>query len=350
MKVKAPGRVNIIGEHTDYNDGYVLPFAINRYVEVEIEDSEFYRFYSETLNECIELRELHKTGTWVDYIIGVIFSFENRGYKIPPISVKINSNLPIGGGLSSSAALEVATAFAISKKFGFDIPNFEMVNVAREAEMNFVGVKCGIMDQFVSIYSRKDFAIFLDTKTLDFKYIPLRLMGYEMYIINSKVKHELSFSEYNVRKEECEKILAVLGKRSFRELKRSDLNLLSGFLKKRAQHVIEENERVLSAVEQLIKGNFKKLGELLYESHESLRYLYEVSCDETDFIVEYLKAKEGILGARMIGGGFGGSVLVLAEVDRFGTIINSLIENYYEKFGIELEYYKIESSDGVSIL
>ncbi|MCD6449675.1 MAG: galactokinase [Thermotogaceae bacterium] len=347
MKVKAPGRINIIGEHTDYNDGYVLPFAVDRYVFLSIERAEKYIFRSETMNETVEMDELKKLNSWTDYIVGVIKSFEKRGCRVPPVKIEVSSNLPMGAGLSSSAALEVATAFAISEYFGFNLPKLELVKISREAEVEFVGVRCGVMDQFTSAFGKEDHAIFLDTMTLNYEYVPLKLEGYEINLVDSNVKHELSSSEYNKRRQECEEVLRLLGKRSFREVKVDELNKLSTVLRKRAKHVLEENKRVLKSVEALKEGDFETLGKLLFDSHESLRNLYEVSCEETDFIVDFLREKSGILGARMVGGGFGGGVIVLSGKGTFEDIKEELFKAYKEKFGIELSFFQIESADGV---
>jgi galactokinase len=348
LKVKAPGRVNLIGEHTDYNDGFVLPFAIDRYVELEIEESDKFCFYSNNLNEEVKLSSLQKTNSWADYVVGVIKEIEKRGYKIQPVKIKVDSNIPIGAGLSSSAALEVASAYAISKYFGLNLSKIDIVKISREAEANFVGVNCGIMDQFASAFSKKDYAIFLDTMTLDFQFVPLNLKGYEIFVIDSNVKHELSSSEYNLRRQECESALEIIGKDSFRNVTREDLKLLNGTLLKRVQHILEENERVLKTVEVLKENEIKKIGEYLYQSHESLRYLYEVSCDETDFIVDFLKEKDGIIGARMVGGGFGGGVIVISKEGSFESIEKLLENEYYSRFSIRPTFYKLNSSDGVT--
>ncbi|PLV59920.1 galactokinase [Thermotoga sp. KOL6] len=347
MKVKAPGRVNIIGEHTDYNDGYVLPFAVNKFVFLSLERTKKFIFHSETMNETVEMDEPKKLNKWTDYISGVIRAFEKRGFVVPPVKIVISSNLPVGVGLSSSAALEVAAAYAISEHFGFNVTKLELVRIAREAEVEFVGVKCGIMDQFTSAFGKKGHAIFLDTMTLNYEYVPLELEGVEINLVDSNVKHELSSSEYNKRRQECEEVLRILGKKSFREVKLEELGKLPGTLKKRAQHVLEENERVLKSVQALRKRDFEMLGKLLFSSHESLRDLYEVSCEETDFIVEFLRKKEGVLGARMVGGGFGGGVIVLSKKGVFEKIKEDLARSYKKRFEIDLTFHKIESADGV---
>ncbi len=344
---KAPGRINIIGEHTDYNDGLVLPFAVDRYVWAEIEESDEFEVISEEFNEKKVFKSPEKTGTWADYIIGVIWAFEKRGYKVKPLKIRIYSNLPMGAGLSSSAALEVSVTYGISKVMNFNIDEMEIVRIARSSEVEFVGVRCGIMDQFTAVFAKKDHAIFLDTMDLSYEYIPLDLKGYEIHLVDSKVKHELASSEYNKRRQECEEVLKVLKKSSFRKINREDLAKLEGVLLKRAKHVLDENDRVKASVEALKRGDMTKLGELLIRSHESLRDLYEVSCEETDFIVDFLVNKDGILGARMVGGGFGGGVIVLSREGFFSKYEESLKTAYKERFGKDLEILEVRSSDGV---
>ncbi len=349
-KFRAPGRVNIIGEHTDYNDGFVLPFSIDMHVQVKLRRSNSHRFivYSEYFDEHFESDEIKRTGKWVDYIIGVVWAFEEDGYKVDPMEIHVESNLPMGVGLSSSAALEVSVGYGLSKIMNYGIAKMELVRIARKAEVEFVGVKCGVMDQFTAVFGRKDNAIFLDTMKMEFEYIPLNLGEFEFKLIDSKVKHELSFSEYNRRRRECEEILKILGKRSFRELAIDDLkDLKDEKLRKRGTHVLEENRRVLESVEHLKRGEMIELGRLLYESHYSLRDLYEVSCEEVDFIVDFLRECESVAGARMVGGGFGGGIIVLVKKGRFNEIFGRLRESYRRIFGRNLDYLDLKSAGGV---
>ena len=344
---RAPGRINIIGEHTDYNDGFVLPFAVNKYIWVEMEESDRFIVISEEFGDEKVFEKPERSGTWADYIMGVVWSFEKRGYKVRPLRMRIHSNLPVGAGLSSSAALEVSVTYGISEVMGFKIGKMEIVKIARSSEVDFVGVRCGIMDQFTAVFAKKDHAIFLDTRDLTYEYIPLDLEGYEIYLVDSNVKHELASSEYNRRRQECEEVLRILNKRSFRDVQEDDLKKLRGNLFKRAKHVLDENERVKKSVEALKSKNMEELGKLLVESHRSLRDLYEVSCEETDFIVDFLVNKSGILGARMVGGGFGGGVIVLAKEGVFSKYSENLKRIYKEKFGRNLDIFEVRSSDGV---
>ncbi|HEY8540984.1 MAG TPA: galactokinase [Pseudothermotoga sp.] len=349
-RFRAPGRVNIIGEHTDYNDGFVLPFAIDRYVEVEIKPSDKYIFTSQMMNETISLEKFQKLGKWTDYIMGVVWAIEQEGYKTTPVQVNVFSNLPVGAGLSSSAALEIATAYGISEVFGLKIDKMKLVQIGVKAEREFVGVRCGVMDQFTAVFAKKDYAIFLDTSNLKYEYVPLNLNDFELALIDSNTKHELSSSEYNKRREECETVLKKLDKKSFRDISYEDLAKLDSVLRKRARHVLDENKRVTLSVRALKNSEIFLLGSLLYESHVSLRDLYEVSCDETDFIVGFLRGELGILGARMVGGGFGGSVLVLARAGCIKGAFEELEKSYFERFGKKPTLIKIKSNDGVHMV
>ncbi len=348
MTVSSPGRVNIIGEHVDYNDGFVLPFAISKRTWVDAKRSEKFVISSRGYGR-VEISSLKKTGKWTDYVTGVLKELESSGFKVPPVEIKIWSDLPAGSGLSSSAALETAVAFAISELLNLKLGKMDIVNISVRAERNFVGVQCGVMDQYTAVFSRKGQAMLLDTMKITHEYIPLNLNGLSFALIDSKVKHSLSSGEYNKRREETRRVLEILKKSSYRDVKIKDLEKISDtVLKKRAIHVLEETKRVVRAAEFLRSGKMKDLGELLYESHESLSELYEVSCDETDFIVEFLK-KNGIIGARMIGGGFGGNVLVLDREEKIKRIFKKMSDEYFKAFKTKPTLMMIESDDGARI-
>jgi len=348
MQYRAPGRINIIGEHTDYNDGYVLPFAIDKYIYLEIEKSDKFIFISKNSNQEISLKNLQKTNTWADYIIGVIIELEKKVGKIPPFMFKIHSDLPMGAGLSSSAALEVVSAYALNDILELKLSSEELALIGWNAENKFVGLNCGIMDQYASVLSKENHALFIDTYTKKYELIPLNLKDFHFYIINSGVKHELGNSEYNIRRKQCEEALRILERKSFREVTYDDLNKLDDVHYRRAKHVLDENARVLKTIESLKNDNIEVIGEILFESHESLKNLYEVSCEEIDYIIDYLRNR--VLGARIVGGGFGGSVLVLSEEGEFENIIKNLKEEYFNEFSVELEYFKVNSSNGVEKL
>ncbi|ABR30293.1 galactokinase [Thermosipho melanesiensis] len=342
---RAPGRINIIGEHTDYNDGFVLPFAIDKYITLHIEKSKKFIFKSKNSTQEIQLDKLEKTNTWADYIVGVIFEIEKNHGKVSPFKFFINSNLPIGAGLSSSAALEVVSAYAINDQLNLNLSLEVIALIGWKAENNFVGLNCGIMDQYAVAMSKKNHALFIDTYTKSYELIPLNLKDYSFYIINSGIKHELGNSEYNIRRNQCKEALKIIGKKTFREISYKDLSKLEGVYFKRAKHILDENKRVLNVIKSLKNNDIETVGNLLFESHESLKNLYEVSCEEIDFIVEFLKNK--VTGARIVGGGFGGSVLVLSKENVFENIIDILKYEYEKKFHINLEYFKVESTNGV---
>ncbi|SHE31239.1 galactokinase [Marinitoga hydrogenitolerans DSM 16785] len=342
---KAPGRINIIGEHTDYNDGYVLPFAIDKYIYLDIKKSDTYLFHSKNSNQEISLKNLMKTDTWADYIIGVILELEKRAGKIPPFKFYIDSDLPIGAGLSSSAALEIAAAYALNDILDLNLSLKDLALIGWKAENNFVGLNCGIMDQFTIALAKINHALFIDTYTQKHELIPLDLKDYNFYIIDSGIKHKLGNSEYNTRRNQCKKALNKLNKNSFREVAYEDLKNLNGLLFNRVKHILDENKRVLKTIEALKNNNIELIGNYLFESHKSLKELYEVSCEEIDFIVDFLKDK--VLGARIVGGGFGGSVLVLSKSNEFEMLINELKFKYKNKYNIDLSYFKVKTSNGV---
>ncbi|HCI29042.1 MAG TPA: galactokinase [Fervidobacterium sp.] len=345
--VYSPGRANLIGEHTDYNDGYVLPFAIKRYVKIEIEPSKSFRVFSEQTKKGIAFEHFNRTDSWADYVIGIIVKLKERGYDVKPFNMRINSDLPMGAGLSSSAALEVGVGYAICQMMGYDISMEELANIAHSCEVEFVGVRCGIMDQYTVALSKENNALFIDTMTKEYKYVPLNLENVRIYLIDSGVKHELGNSEYNKRRKECEDVLNAMGQKSFRNVSIEDVERISDeILRKRALHVITENTRVLKTLSALETDNFRLVGKYLYESHYSLRDNYEVSCPEIDFIIGELEKSSNVYGARIVGAGFGGCVIVLANSE-FEKVIYEISKKYDMKYNIELKVIDVETSDGV---
>ncbi|MDK2954496.1 galactokinase [Kosmotoga arenicorallina S304] len=350
----APGRLNIIGEHTDYNGGFVLPVAIDRYVQVGIEKSEDGLVHVESENFGkfdFNPEDFSPTDSWKDYIIGIFHVLKaEKVIKFPGLKLEIKSNVPEGAGLSSSAALEVAVITALNGFLNLGLTDKDRYLLAQKAENEFVGVKCGIMDQFASVMGKKDHAIFLDTVSMEYEYVPLKTQEYTLVVIDSGVKHSLSDGGYNKRREEAQKALEEFGVSSYRELSLSQLFIkrsqVSEISYKRAMHVITENERVKEAVDILKHSNFENLGRVLNQSHESLAIEYEVSCDEINFIVDTLKEIDGVTGCRMIGGGFGGSVLAICEKAKVGEISKEVKEKYSAAYGKEAKVYIVNSSDG----
>ena len=347
---RAPGRVNLIGEHTDYNLGLVLPMAIQLECVVSAAPSSggMLRVYSEQLAASAEwhlseIPELKPRGDWSDRVVGVAWELSRRSVAICPQNLLISSTVPLGGGLSSSAALGVAIALALG---GSRDPG-KLAQIARAAEMNFVGVPCGIMDQFVSVNGREGAAILLDCRSLESRAVNLP-EGISIVAANSMVRHELGESAYRRRVEECAEAARILGVASLRDATR--LDGLTGVPLKRARHVLTENARVEKFAAAAERGDFGEMGRLLIESHFSLRDDYEVSCAELDFLVETAIKVPGVLGARMTGGGFGGSTVNLVRKDSVGALAKELVEKYRSAFGRTAEVHVCEASEGASQL
>jgi galactokinase len=357
-KFQAPARINIIGEHVDYLGGLVLPAAINFSMQILIRPNltNEFRFYSENFKSyfsTLELRKVQKN-TWVNYILGVIDQIQKKGHTVPGFDLSISGNIPLGAGLSSSAAVEVVVGYALSEVFQLGLNRTEIALLGQAAENDFVGTKCGIMDQFVIAWGKKNNCISLDTSSLKFEYHEFDLKDNEFYLIQSNVKHSLNDSEYNNRRKECESAFSKIKKESpniqnlFQVNDEFDLKStgLTEIEIKRVIHVISEKSRIKSTIDGLNHHDFKKVGKALTECHWSLSKNYEVSCKETDFIVETLE-KESILGARMIGGGFGGCVLVLDKQGRSEEIFSKLASLYEKQFKITPELYHFTITDGV---
>ncbi|MCD6121339.1 MAG: galactokinase [Spirochaetales bacterium] len=361
--VQAPGRINIIGDHTDYNDGYVFPMAIERYIWVALsrrKDS-YIRFYSidHEDRKRVNLQNLRykKEDRWANYCKGVLSVFHNKGYSIGGLDMTVTGNIPEGAGLSSSAALEVATAFAIQNLFELKVSKVDLANYTQEAENKFVGVKCGIMDQFISILGRKGYAMFLDTRTLKYKYVPFSFKNVKVLITNSNVPRGLLESEYNDRRKDCEKCVEILqGKKrgsALRDYTISDLQDIMGIIpegtRRKCVHVVEENQRVIKAEEAVKRGDFVMLGKLMNRSHESLRDFYEVSCPELDWLVKRAWETDGVYGSRMTGAGFGGCTVTLID-EKAIPVFEKRIQQYERIFGFTPEIYISEPTDGVKVI
>ncbi len=366
IKVQAPGRVNLIGEHTDYNDGFVLPAAIDKKTTVWLEPNGSpmdCRVRSRDLDDAFSfsLAGVHPLPDhhWGNYVMGVVDELQKLGGTIAGFNLELTSNVPIGGGLSSSAALECSVAVALNEQFDLGFAPMQLIKAAQRAENDFVGMKCGIMDQFASMMGQAGQVLLLDCRTLDYQYFPLDLHDHELLLLNTNVSHALAASEYNTRRAECEAGVTVLQRafpqvRMLRDAGPEQLETvrpqLSGVLYRRCRHVISENQRVLRATEALRQGDLRRLGELIYRSHESLRRDYEVSCPELDFLVDHARQHDFILGARMVGGGFGGCTLHLIEKERRAGYVEKTAAAYREAFGIELTPYVVAAEAGARIV
>ena len=364
----APGRVNLIGEHTDYNGGHVFPCALTlgTYGIVRKREDNILRFYSMNFEDkgVIEsnLNDLtpYKEAGWTNYPKGVMWAFEKRGHKIPAgMDILIYGNIPNGSGLSSSASLEVLTGLILKDIFGFDVSMVDIALIGQYSENNFNGCNCGIMDQFASAMGKKDNAIFLDTNTLEYEYAPVVLKDAKIVIVNSKVKHSLVDSAYNDRRNECETALKelqevidiqALGDLTEEEFEANKNVIKSDIRQKRAKHAVYENQRAIRAVQALKANDVEMFGKLMNASHVSLRDDYEVSCEEIDILVELAWATEGVIGSRITGGGFGGCTVSIVKNDAVDHFVSNIQAAYQEKVGHEAEVYVVDIGDGAHAL
>lgn len=364
----APGRVNMIGEHTDYNGGHVFPCAltIGTYAAVKKRADKKLRFYSMNFEKMgvveSSLDDLTPSDAagWTNYPKGVMWAFAERGMKMDcGLDVVLYGNIPNGSGLSSSASLEVLTGFYLRDLFGFDVTNVDLALIGQYSENNFNGMNCGIMDQFASAMGKKDNAIFLDTADLSYQYAPLVLDGAKIIVTNSNVKHSLVNSAYNERRSECEKALeelkAVVDIKGLGDLSEEQFEANKGAIKdevrkKRAKHAVYENQRTIRAVEVLRNNNLKEFGELMNASHVSLRDDYEVSCEEIDVLVEEAWKVEGVIGSRITGGGFGGCTVSIVKDEAVEAFKEKVGVAYKERVGKDADFYVVEIGDGPSKL
>ena len=361
----APGRVNLIGEHTDYNGGHVFPCALTlgTYAVARKRDDRVLRFYSENFASLgvieTSLDDLvpDEKADWTNYPKGVMWTFEKRGYKLPQgMDIAIYGDIPNGSGLSSSASLEVLTGIVLKDMFGFDeITTPEIAQIGQYSENNFNGCNCGIMDQFASAMGKKDNAIFLDTNTLEYEYAPVVLPDAKIVITNSKVKHSLVDSAYNDRRSECETALeelksempiVTLGDLTEAEFEAHKDTIKDPVRQLRAKHAVYENQRTIRAVAALKANNIEEFGKLMNESHISLKNDYEVSCEEIDILVDLAWEIPGVIGSRITGGGFGGCTVSIVKNDAVDTFIEKVGNGYKEQTGNTAEFYVVEVGDG----
>lgn len=360
----APGRVNLIGEHTDYNGGHVFPCAltIGTYMAVKKRDDRKLRFYSMNfdhlgvIESIIEGLKPEKEADWTNYPKGVMWAFEKRGMKMDcGLDIVLNGNIPNGSGLSSSASLEVVTGFMLRDLFGFDVTNVELARIGQYSENNFNGMNCGIMDQFASAMGKKDNAIFLDTADLSYEYAPINLAGAKIVVTNSKVKHSLVNSEYNTRRSECETALkelqTVTDIEGLGDLTEEEFEAHKSAIKdetrvKRAKHAVYENRRTIRAVEALKNNDLETFGKLMNASHVSLRDDYAVSCSEIDVLVDAAWKVEGVIGSRITGGGFGGCTVSIVKDEAIEAFKEQVGKAYQEQVGKTPEFYVVEIGNG----
>lgn len=348
------GRINLIGEHTDYNGSFVFPGAIDKCIMAEIRKNgtDKVRVFSIDINDYVEFglnEEDAPSQGWARYIFGVCRETIKRGGKVEGFDAVFAGNVPLGAGLSSSAALESTFAFAINDMWENGIDKFELARIGQSTEHNYCGVKCGIMDQFASVMGKKGHLMRLDCRSMEFEYFPFDPKGYKLVLVDSRVKHQLSGSPYNDRRKSCERVAAAIGVEFLREATMEQLESVKDKVSAedymRAEYVIGETSRVLEVCEALQKGDYETVGAKMYETHWGMSKLYEVSCEELDYLAEL--AKEcGVTGCRIMGGGFGGCTINLVKDELYDSFIEKAKAGFNEKYGHEPQIYPVVISDG----
>ncbi|MBU4483063.1 MAG: galactokinase, partial [Actinobacteria bacterium] len=363
INISSPGRVNIIGEHTDYNLGLSINAAINKYIFIAGYENKtdyvevFSRYLNDSNKFSLEDITFDKTTSWINYIKGVLKEYIQHGHKIGGFSIVVDSNLPIGAGISSSASLEVGVAEFVEGLFNLKIDKIDTVKLCNSAENNFVGVNCGFMDQFSVAYGKENNVIYLNFKDLSYEYIPFDLEDNLILIVDSKEERNLANTEYNKRRQECNDAVQLISKivknKNIKSL--SDIGLdsldeledkISEKLFRRVKHVVTENNRVLLSKEYLLKGDIEKLGQVLFESHNSLRYDYEVSTEKLNYIVDEMSKIKEVYGGRLMGAGFGGSVISIIKKSKIDSITDIIGGKFLKKFSVSPDFIECLFSDG----
>ena len=361
--VQSPGRINIIGEHTDYNNGFVLPAAIDKKVIVGIRkrEDDLIVLYAEAFAEKKEVKipEMKPQGDWADYMLGVVAQLIKKNYVIGGFEILLKGDIPIGAGLSSSAAVECATIFALNELFHFGLEKMEMVQMAQMAEHEYAGVKCGIMDQFASMFGKKDHLIKLDCRSLEYEYIPFQNQDYALVLFNSNVKHALVDSEYNIRRNQCNEGVEMIRKYhpQINSLRDADTEMVEKYIRpqdeliyRRCHYVVSENIRLLQLCEALNHNNLDNCGKLMHETHLGLSEDYEVSCPELDLLVKIAMEQPGVIGARLVGGGFGGCTINLVRKENLESVIYEVENGYKLSSGKEATTYIVNVEDGTKLI
>ena len=363
--VRSPGRINIIGEHTDYNEGFVLPAAIDKaaYIAISLRDDDEIHLVAMDLNEnfSVNLKDLKPVGdvSWPNYILGSAAQFLKRGVQLPGFNAVLTSDVPMGAGLSSSAAVECATVFALNELLRTDIDRLTMVRMAQKAEHEYAGVMCGIMDQFASMMGKKDYVIKLDCRSLEYEYVPFKLEGLKVLLLNTSVKHSLAFSEYNTRRKECETAVEwvkqnVQGVNSLRNVSEEMLNKYvlpnDELIDKRSRYVVQEISRLLEGCNDLQSGDLAALGKKMFTTHDGLSKMYEVSCKELDWLVNKVKNNTNVIGSRMLGGGFGGCTINLVKETAIDELVADLKLAYEKEMELPLVYYVASIENGTELI
>ena len=357
---QSPGRINLIGEHTDYNGGFVFPGAVDKGIMAELRPNgtNTIMCYSIDLKDRVEFKVDDPKGpraSWARYIYGVVQEMRKLGVDVKGFNTAFAGDVPLGAGMSSSAALESTYAYALNDLFGDNkIDKFELAKVGQATEHNYCGVKCGIMDQFASVFGKEGSLIRLDCRSLEYQYFPFKPEGYRLVLVDSVVKHELASSAYNKRRQSCENVVAAIKKTHpevefLRDCNMEMLNAVKGEVSEedymRAEYVIEEIQRVLDVCDALERGDYETVGQKMYETHNGMSKLYEVSCEELDFLND-IAFDCGVTGSRVMGGGFGGCTINLVKNELYETFITTAKERFKEKFGRSPKVYDVVISDG----
>jgi galactokinase len=363
--VRSPGRVNIIGEHTDYNEGYVLPAAIDKaaYIAMSVRNDGEIHLYAADLNETFStnITNMKPVGdvSWPNYIIGAAAQLAKKDLIRNGFNAVVMSDVPIGAGLSSSAAVESATIFALNELLKANLSKTAIIKMAQMTEHEFAGVNCGIMDMFASVMGKKDHIIKLDCKTLEYEYVPFKLEGVKILLLNTNVKHSLASSEYNTRRKECEQGVAWVKEyhpqvQSLRNVTKQllDEHVLpkDNTVYQRCLFIVEEIERLLTGCNDLQQGNIAALGKKMFATQEGLSKQYAVSCKELDLLIEYVKDNSAVIGARMMGGGFGGCTINLVKEEAIEAIVANIQPKYEAATGLALTYYVASIENGTEII
>jgi galactokinase len=359
----SPGRINLIGEHVDYNDGFVLPGAIDKgiFFAIALNNSDQINCYSIDFNENISLSlsDVKKMDGWKNYVLGVVNEFQKLKLPVQGFNCVFGGNIPIGGGMSSSAALEGGISYSLNELHDFKLSRKDLALLGQRAEHNFPAVKCGIMDQYANMLGKEETVLLLDCRNVSHEDIPLHLNGYEIILINTKVHHSLAGSEYNQRREECERGLSVLKKElqinSFRDIQDVSQmlpykNVMGEKVFDRCTFVVEEILRTKKAAELLKANDISGFGKLMFQTHDGLQNLYEVSCKELDFLVTFARQNKDVIGARLMGGGFGGCTINIVKEDSTSSFVTEALSAYKNQFGIDAEHYAVKIVDGTGRL
>ena len=363
--VRSPGRINLIGEHTDYNDGFVLPAAIDKaaYISLTPRSDNEIHLHAVDLNDAyittVDTLAPSVNPSWPDYLLGVVAQFIKAGINVNGFDAALTADIPMGAGLSSSAAVECAMAMALNVITNAGLDKVTLVKMAQKAEHEYAGVQCGIMDQFASMFGKKGHVIKLDCRSLEYEYEPFDITGYKIVLLDTNVKHSLASSEYNVRRKQCETGVAMIQQHhnEIKSLRDVTIQMLdkyvlpeSSTVYQRCKYVVEENNRLLEACKDLENGDIKSFGKKMFETHHGLSRLYEVSCPELDFLVSHVTGNPAVPGARMMGGGFGGCTINIVKEDAIEKLIADTEKIYNSSMNKKLKAYTANIEEGTSVL